>query len=187
MIFPGGRSVALRRPYQSVGLVGAALLLSSCVAAVRLAKSQSRWARRYDENKLHRSRTDTTTGAISPRRRSPRESTSRWTYEHGAPATGAQSHHHVVAPAADIPRTTAAAAKRITHRLAHLAQCDLGADRSAARGDPIEVGRRCALGGRDLVGYLREVAVPKLRRVVIAALWRPGWEYVDRDAVGYVG
>ena len=53
--YPGGQPQDLR-PYQLVGLVGAALLLSSCVAAVRLAKPQSRWARRYDENKLQRSR-----------------------------------------------------------------------------------------------------------------------------------
>lgn len=53
--YPGGQSQDLW-PYQLVGLVGAVFFAYSCVAAVRLAKPQSRWARRYDEDKLHGSR-----------------------------------------------------------------------------------------------------------------------------------
>lgn len=53
--YPGGQPQDLR-PYQLVGLVGAVCFVYGCVAAVRLAKPRSRWARRYDEDKLHRSR-----------------------------------------------------------------------------------------------------------------------------------
>lgn len=53
--YPGGHPQDLR-PYQLVGLIGAVLFVYSCVAAVRLAKPQSRWARRYNEEKLNRSR-----------------------------------------------------------------------------------------------------------------------------------
>ncbi len=53
--YPGEQPKDLR-PYQLVGLVGAVFFASSYVAAVRLAKPQSRWARRYDEYKLHSSR-----------------------------------------------------------------------------------------------------------------------------------
>lgn len=53
--YPGGQPQDLR-PYQLVGLVGAVCFLYGCVAAARLAKPQSRWAGRYDEDKLHRSR-----------------------------------------------------------------------------------------------------------------------------------